>query len=58
MEAAATSNGKMSETHSTEKTTLVIVSWLVGLLPPNILSLSLPATNMSQPWADGKRIKT
>ena len=45
MVVVATSNGKMSETHNTERTTLVTVSWLVCLLHPYILHLSLPATD-------------
>ena len=45
MVAVATSNGKMSEIHNTERTTSVTVSWLVCLLPPYILHLPLSATD-------------
>ena len=43
--AAATSNGKMSGTHSTEKTTSVTVSWLVRSLLPSTLDLSSHVTD-------------
>ena len=43
--AVATSNGKMSGTHNTGRTTSATVSWLVCLMPPYTLPLSLHATD-------------
>ena len=54
--AVANSNGKMSGTHNTERTTSVIVLWLVRLPLPG--PLLLPAANAAQLSAVGKRTET